>query len=100
MDQKTLSYLLRIIKKNSDITPLRSLGYFYSQIVFLLIEALDDGYLVHEGLTYKLSPEGTKFLLDYAEVNNEHGIERWVLPRTNMMVTPLGIYDIVLPKKI
>ncbi len=100
MDHKTLAYLLRIVKNNSDISLLTDLGYYYSQVILLLSEAVENNYLTRENLSYRLTEKGAKFLLSYSEQNNEKGIERWVLPQTNKMVISCGKYDIILPGKM
>jgi hypothetical protein len=100
MEKKALSILLKIVQNNSELSPLRKLGYYYSQIPILLSEAVKDGYLEHAGYFFKLSAEGVAFLSDYSDSENEHGIERWVLPQTNKTVTPCEKYDIIIPDKI
>lgn len=100
MSNEMLAALLRAIKYNSDVSSVIRLGIRYSQIALLMENAEKDGFIANEDSKIVITPRGNDFLGKYMSTNHMKGIERWLSPQNEYMVTHAEKYDIILPKRI
>lgn len=92
--------LLKLIQSNSSVSLLRSQGLSYSQIVLLIQEQVEKGYLTYEGPFVKITNAGENALSLYYKDNHFKTKDTWILPDLGKRTEPISRSKIFLPKKM
>ena len=85
--------LLRIIKYNSNVIELVDKGYEYGQIILFINKLNDDGYLLFDNYSYRLSEEGILFIDEFEKESQKEKYSKWLLTNEEKWKKPIGKYD-------
>lgn len=92
--------LLKLIKVNGSLTPLRKRGLTHAQIAALLQKHLDNGCATITESGVALTRLGEEVLAQRLKALEHRPQYPWILPQEDYYRKPLSKWEIVLPKKI
>jgi hypothetical protein len=99
VNDRYLSHLLNIIQHKRTLADLLDFGLDYSQISSLLLEAMEQGYIVNAEHGLELSDPGKAKASSLTAGSSGSGPSMWILPRDQDRITKIGKNDIYLPLK-
>ncbi|SFE87811.1 hypothetical protein [Spirosoma endophyticum] len=91
--------LLQIIKVNGSVDSLVKIGYNYAQIAEAIVSLRQGNIIKGVENDIILTEEGNKLLKTLNKSANRTGISKWVSPKMDDKIEPIGIFDIYLPAK-
>lgn len=100
MTDTSLLLLLNAVKNDIATASLMDAGYSYSQIAIIIREAVSAGFLQMDYNHLAITTSGNEKLRSLLSKEGFHGQEQRVLPNPRFRTTPIGKYDIMLPKRI
>lgn len=92
--------LLKLIKINGSLSPLRKRGLTHTQIAALLQKHIDSSYVTITDSGVLLTDLGEKVLEENLAALKYKPKDSWILPQDIYYRKPLSEKVIVLPKKI
>lgn len=92
--------LLKLIKVNGSLTPLRKRGLTHAQIATLLQNQIDNGRAAVTESGVALTKLGEEVLAQHLATLERRPQYPWILPQEVYYRKPLSRWEIVLPPKI
>ena len=99
MKKTYLRLLLQIVKHNGSLESLVEQGLIYTQIVQLIEEAVENGYLCEEKSKLIVTDKGDKVIQRIRKQLREDGLTQWISPKYEEKIDKLKKDDIYIPKK-
>lgn len=92
--------LLKLVKVNGTLSPLRKRGLTHAQIAVLLQKQIDSNYVAITESGVLLTELGEKVLNENLPALKYKTKDSWILPQDSYYRKPLSKNAIILPKKI
>lgn len=92
--------LLKLIKVNASLTPLRNRGLTHAQIAILLQNQIDNGFASITESGVALTELGEEVLAQHLAALGRKIQYPWILPQDVYYRKPVSKWEIMLPKKI
>lgn len=91
--------LLRVISTNGNIYSLAHHGFRLSQVAEMLFQAEQENYIDDTEDGYVLTTLGKEFIHKNSLSFDRGGSRNWIVKQSQFQVTPIGFYDIFLPRR-
>lgn len=92
--------LLKLVKINGSLSPLRKRGLTHAQIAVLLQKQIDSNYVAITESGVSLTDLGEEVLNENLVALRYTAKDLWILPQDSYYRKPLSQNTIILPKKI
>lgn len=89
--------LLRLIESDGNIEPLVKSGLEYAQIAKKIQNSLDQGYVIHELGTLKITQKGHNLIDTLNKKFKNENINMWISPEIESQIPQLAKNTVYLP---